>query len=68
MKRRMNLGGFSEISLQGKYWICQDCNALKTGDDDAVCANYVSAENNYKLSQNCAAPQLNGTIMQKPEL
>lgn len=37
--------------------------ALKTGDDDAVCANYVSAENNYKLSQNCAAPQLNGTIM-----
>ena len=36
---------------------------LKAGDDDAVCANYVSAENNYKLSQNCAAPQLNGTIM-----
>ena len=35
---------------------------LKAGDDDAVCANYVSAENNYKLSQNCAAPQLNGTI------
>lgn len=34
---------------------------LKAGDDDAVCANYVSAENNYKLSQNCAAPQLNGT-------
>ena len=36
---------------------------LKAGDDDAVCANYVSAENNYKLSQNCAAPQLNGTII-----
>ena len=37
--------------------------ALKAGDDDAVCANYVSAENNYKLSQNCEAPQLSGTTM-----
>ncbi len=37
--------------------------ALRDNDEEGVCGNYLQAVNAYKASQNCEAPQLNGSLM-----
>lgn len=50
------------ISLAGIGYV-KAAMALQDGDDNAAWANYCVAVNEYKISKNCEAPQLNGTIM-----